>query len=152
MTSSIVAFTGHRPERLKRNLSEIEQDLRLLLRTTKPDKAIVGMADGFDTIAGLICMELCIPYIAAIPYKKHYTYGMRKPMYATLIQHATGIHFCADGYSKAAYAIRDKWMVDNATHVIAGYDGTAKGGTYITVDYALKQGKPVFFIEVKENV
>jgi uncharacterized phage-like protein YoqJ len=54
-----------------------------------------------------------------------------------------------NGYSKYAFLKRDEWMVDNCTEVLALWDGLPKGGTWHTVNYANKLGKPVnnFWLE-----
>jgi hypothetical protein len=40
-------------------------------------------------------------------------------------------------------------MVDNCDVLLAVFDGEKAGGTWITVDYAQRIGKPVVFYEFK---
>lgn len=44
---------------------------------------------------------------------------------------------------KKAPLIRDEQMVNSCDLVIACYDGRGKGGTFHTIQYARKSGKPV---------
>ena len=39
---------------------------------------------------------------------------------------------------------RNKWMVDNATNVLALYNGQESGGTYKCIEYAKSKNVPVF--------
>ena len=48
-------------------------------------------------------------------------------------------------YSKASFHIRNAYMVDNSTRVIAAYNGTS-GGTRNTVEYARKKGLEIINI------
>ena len=47
-----------------------------------------------------------------------------------------------DKYGKRAGAIRNQQIVDESTNVLAFWDGKSKG-TKITIDMAVKSGKPV---------
>ena len=40
-------------------------------------------------------------------------------------------------------------MVDNCDLLLAVFDGVEKGGTWLTVDYANKIGKPIEYFNVK---
>ena len=42
---------------------------------------------------------------------------------------------------------RNRWMVDHASFVIAVYNGSGKGGTAYTVDYARKTNRAVIQID-----
>lgn len=53
------------------------------------------------------------------------------------------------GYSKDCFQIRNRWMVDHASRVIAVYNG-AEGGTRNTVEYAGLRGIPVIKIPLGE--
>lgn len=47
---------------------------------------------------------------------------------------------------------RNRWIVDNNDIMIAVFDGRQKGGTYQTLKYARKQGKPILWIDPKKEV
>ena len=45
---------------------------------------------------------------------------------------------------------RNRYMVDNSDLVLAVWNGEKRGGTWYTIDYALKKGKPVRYIMLKD--
>ena len=51
-----------------------------------------------------------------------------------------------EGYSRACFQIRNEWMVNHSSRVIAVFNGEM-GGTKNTIDYASKIGVPVLRIE-----
>lgn len=58
----------------------------------------------------------------------------------------------ADPYHPSKMQIRNEWMVDHSTYVIAVWDGAQKGGTWNCMTYARNQGKPVFCIQAHNSV
>ena len=46
--------------------------------------------------------------------------------------------YISQGYFKGVYQVRNEWMIDHSSMVIAGYTG-AGGGTRNTIKYAKKQ-------------
>jgi len=69
----ILSGTGHRPDKLGGysdsafdNLVKIAEDY---LKESKPDKVISGMALGWDQALAEACVNLNIPFIAAVPFK-----------------------------------------------------------------------------------
>jgi hypothetical protein len=55
-------------------------------------------------------------------------------------------------YTPAKMHQRNRWLVDEHDAVIAVYDGRKTGGTYATLQYARKQGKPILWLNpVKET-
>lgn len=145
----IVAFTGHRPKRLKRTDRELANDIQSLLAELQPDTAIIGMAQGFDQVAGLVALSEGIPYIAAVPFKNHMDRGMQYPIYKQLIENAKLVHIVSEGgWANYKYIIRDKWMVDNSDILIAGFDEVQSGGTWATIDYAQTLKRTIYYIPV----
>jgi len=67
----VLGATGHR-------IGTGYQDrLRDELKRLKPDKVIQGMAYGFDHAVGFACIELEIPFIAALPFSRLPEYLVR---------------------------------------------------------------------------
>lgn len=141
-------FTGHRPEKLQRDFSEI----RFKLNDAIEDAAangyttfISGLARGVDLWAADIVIHKGLQLIAAVPYKG---YEIRDAefgwIYRDVIENADEIHYCSETYSKMSYIIRDHWMVDNSSLVIAVYHGMP-GGTEQTLSYAKKTGKNIVY-------
>ena len=49
--------------------------------------------------------------------------------------YADGTAYISQHYYKACFQVRNEWMVDRVSRVIAAYNGT-KGGTKNTIEYA----------------
>jgi len=151
-------FTGHRPEKL--NMSEFE--VKKLLEKAIDDAIndgfttfISGGARGVDLYAAEIVIEKRknnpdIKLIMAIPhpdFEKRWNPDDRL-LYDYAIKNADLVKLINDHYFKGCYQIRNIWMVDRSSRVIAVYNGTA-GGTRNTVDYAhSKEIKIVFVVNI----
>jgi uncharacterized phage-like protein YoqJ len=152
----IVAFTGHRPNKIKKPeaLVWLRDRVREKLLELKPSEAISGMALGFDQLAAEVCLELGIPFVAAVPYASQFmgwSWDSQR-RYITLLNKASRVHI-VDSVSPtgswdaaAKLHARNHWMVDNSDEVIAAWDGT-KGGTQECVKYAEKIGRLVHRIQ-----
>ena len=142
-------FTGHRPEKLKRS----EEDIRIclekeILKAVRDGYTtfITGMARGVDIWAGQIVLRLrkSNPYIrliAALPYpdcERRWSVGW-KSQYMEVLNAADLVKCISLKYTMASFQIRDEWMVDYSSRIIAIYDGVP-GGTKNTIDYANKRG------------
>lgn len=57
------------------------------------------------------------------------------------------VHVSTDPYHPSKMQVRNEWMVDRATYVIAIWDGISKGGTQNCMEYAKSQGKPILLIQ-----
>ena len=82
----IVSFTGHRPAKLgcgyetpNPTYTHICSEIRKILIKLKPEKAISGMALGVDQWAAQICVDLKIPWIAAVPFEEQDLIWQRAP-------------------------------------------------------------------------
>lgn len=147
-----VAFTGHRPGSISRPETEIKADLRkeILSAIESGHKTFIsGMAIGTDLWAAEVVAELKKQYndiklIGAVPFEGHTSKWTKewKDRYNALLPQFDEIINVSESYNNNAYQTRNKWMVDNATDVIAVFNGKASG-TKNTVDYATKQGKNV---------
>lgn len=153
MDKFTVAFTGHRPDKLggyrepnpirdhlvaklRARLAELRQAHRGLL-------AISGMALGFDQWAAEVCVDLRIPFIAAIPFvgQERVWPDERREHYLALLSKATRVHIVSPGgYHRDKMTDRNCWMVDNCDHVIAAWNGS-QGGTFHCVHYAMWVGR-----------
>lgn len=143
----IIGVTGHRvitglgfKDRLRNEL------LRL-----KPEKVITGMAYGFDHAVGFMCIELDIPFTAAIPFSREiqtrYWRTVDVLNYDILIKRAQDVVIVTGGrYHPSKYKKRNIWIVDQSDRMIAYYDRKGYSGTAHAVEYALKQGKEVINI------
>lgn len=157
----IVAFTGHRPDKLGGYApsasatffeagvkAAIRWEMRALLaRVCVEDPrgltAISGMAQGVDTWAAEVCLELGVPYTAAVPCN-----GQESPWpeeaqrrYRHLIMQGAEVHVVSPGdYAPWKMQARNVWMVDRCDVLLAVWDGSA-GGTANCVNAALRTGR-----------
>lgn len=151
----IVAFTGHRPDKLggyklpNPTYLYICQQIDLTLKDLKPEKIISGMALGVDQWAANIAHRLNIPFVAAIPFigqEKAWPAQSQKTYHA-LLRLAESQHIvCSGGYSAHKMQIRNEWMVDNCDKLIAIWDGS-NGGTGNCVEYAKSKNREIILID-----
>ncbi len=146
------AFTGHRfydfsqrvfiQERLTSAISEAyDHGIR---------NFISGFALGIDLMAAQLVQSLkCnlpgISLTAAIPFEgqaeRYNIYDKR--VYRRLLKLADKVIVLSDCYYPRCFLDRDEFMVENASYLIAYYDGREKGGTYYTVKKARARGIPI---------
>lgn len=143
------AFTGHRPDKLggydpvtRRALGGFAVDC---LFHDRPDKAIVGMALGFDQAVAGACVVLGIPFVAAVPFsgQERRWPAEAQTRYKRLLAYADSVEIVADGISvSTAMQKRNEWMVDRCNKLITLWDGSF-GGTCNCVAYAEKRKTPI---------
>ena len=148
-------FTGHRPQKLTRPVDDIKVDLENeILRTIKDGYTtfITGMAYGTDIWAGNIVVRMKdrfpeLKLIAAVPFPgfaDKWT-GEWQQKYETLLKAADFIKIVCADYCKEAFQIRNQWMVNHSSRVIAVYDGKS-GVTRNMIQYAWKNHVPVRYL------
>lgn len=151
----IVAFTGHRPDKLggyklpNDIYIKVCKDIDWLLKELNPEKVISGMALGVDQWAANIAYKLGIPFIAAIPFEgqelawpeaSQKTYRILRKLASEEVIVSPG------GYSADKMQVRNIWMVDNCHSLIAVWDGS-KGGTGNCVEYAKSVDRKIYQID-----
>mgnify|MGYP005904776103 FL=1 len=143
-----VCFTGHRPEKLKQSESVIVKALETAIKEAIADGKnvfISGMARGVDIWAAEIVLRLRkeganVKLICASPYEG-FERGWSsewQQRYNTVLEAADLVRFISPGYSRSCFQIRNEWMVDHSSLVIAVFNGQPSG-TKNTIDYAEKQ-------------
>ena len=143
-----VCFTGHRPEKLKQSESVIVKALETAIKEAIADGKnvfISGMARGGDIWAAEIVLRLRkeganVKLICASPYEG-FERGWSsewQQRYNTVLEAADLVRFISPGYSRSCFQIRNEWMVDHSSLVIAVFNGQPSG-TKNTIDYAEKQ-------------
>jgi uncharacterized phage-like protein YoqJ len=150
-----VAFTGHRPEKLggynepnpvRDALKAKLREKLLLLTIEHPDLlCISGMALGFDQWAAETCVELGIPFTAAVPFHgQHRAWPFSSQQrYSDLLAKAKEVVTVNPGpYAAWKMMARNEYMIEHADLLVAAWDGSS-GGTKNAVDYALKKGRRV---------
>lgn len=151
-----VCFTGHRPEKLTRSEWLIKRALKKEIRQANADGKnvfISGMARGVDIWAAEIVLKLRdagqpIKLMCACPYDG-FEQGWSQEwqeQYRAILSASDFVKYICPVYSRSCFQIRNEWMVDHASRVIAVFNGE-KSGTKNTIDYAAKVDVPVVCIE-----
>ena len=143
-----VCFTGHRPEKLKQSESVIVKALETAIKEAIADGKnvfISGMARGVDIWAAEIVLRLRkeganVQLMCASPYEgfERGRSSEWQQRYNTVLEAADLVRFISPGYSRSCFQIRNEWMVDHSSLVIAVFNGQPSG-TKNTIDYAEKQ-------------
>ena len=152
----VVGVTGHR-SLMPFNGRQVYNAARYQLTVLKPCKVITGLAVGFDTVVGIACVDLQIPFIAAIPFDEQPNlYGHeQKKVYYQLLQKATEVWKPTSGKGNQRYFIRNNYIVDNSTTVMGYVIPGKKGGSAYTWEYASKQLKQkinIYWLLAQSNV
>lgn len=146
-------FTGHRPDKL--NVSEntvvraLEKEIRIAIQDGF-NVFITGMAMGTDLWAAEIVIrlrkkeKLPLKLIAASPFEG---FEQRWPIewqkrYNAVMAEADLIRFISPYYHRDCFQVRNIFMCDHSSRVIAVFNGE-NGGTKNTIDYANRNGIPV---------
>lgn len=154
---SVVSFTGHRPDKLGGygNRQQVEDFAKSVIGAMVSigtlDKAIVGMALGWDQAVAVACIHHRVPFIAAVPFNgHHYRWPIRsQKRYEALLEQAAETVVVSSGRPEEPWEAttmlheRDHWMVDRSERLCALWNSDKAGGTFKTVKYAEKVGKPV---------
>ena len=153
MIEKTCCVTGHR-EIPSGKLAYVEAELRKAVVAAVDDgytRFIHGVAAGADLIFAAIVTGLKeegYPLFleAALPYsgrKKSKDQGFQKMLAA-----CDKVKAFSERYSRGCYFVRNRYMVDESSRVIAVYDGRDSGGTVYTMQYARAKGKTVQVIKI----
>lgn len=142
-------FTGHRPEKLGLPEEQVKVALKKEIQTASQEGYSVfisGMARGVDLWAAELVLDLrdrgeAVRLICAVPFpgfELRWEPGWRET-YQSVLKRADLVQCICDQYSEHCFQLRNRWMVDHSSRVIAVYNGTG-GGTRNTLEYAEAQG------------
>ena len=151
-------FTGHRPGKLPADAERRDALRRALradiIRTAEAgfEMFLCGMALGTDTWAregGRALREQGMParLIAALPCPAQDAPWREadKRRYRFLLSQADAVYTACEVYTPYCMAMRNRWMVEHASRVIAVFDGSP-GGTAGTLSIARKKGLEIITI------
>lgn len=144
----IYAGSGHRPHKLggygiRTEMKVVTLASKFLLHA-RPERIIVGMAQGWDMGLAQAAINYGIPFDAYIPFlgQDQVWPQATRLYYAELLKKARLVKVCSEGsYSSKAMTHRNKCMVDDCDKLATLWDGSA-GGTSNAVAYAELIGKP----------
>lgn len=142
-------FTGHRPEKLNQPEGVVVKGLTNAIHEAIADGKnvfISGMARGVDIWAAEIVLRLRsegedVKLICASPYEG-FERGWSadwQQRYNAVLRDADLVRYICPGYSRACFQIRNEWMVNHSSLVIAVFNGQPSG-TKNTIDYAIRRG------------
>ena len=83
---------------------------------------------------------------AALPYAGRKTSKNRD--FQAMLATCDEIRTFSEQYTRGCYFVRNRYMVDESSRVIAVYDGRKNGGTAYTMRYARDRGKTVQIIKI----
>ncbi len=148
-------FSGHRPEKLEETFGKKgwSQQLRPLLQVMIDqaladgyDTFLCGMARGIDLMAADYVLELkathpALRLIGAIPWRGQAERWQEEERahYKELLARLDGMYLASETYTRGCPLVRNRWMVDHSSRLIAVYGGTS-GGTRTTIEYARRSG------------
>lgn len=151
-------FTGHRPEKINSSNEIIKSALEKEIHQAISDGFTVfisGMSRGVDIWAAEIVLRLRnqghpIRLICALPYKNFgetWSNTICRTKYMQLIKNADLVGYLSSYYHPNCFQIRNEWMVNYSSRVIAVFNGKS-GGTKNTIEYAKKAGVPIVMINI----
>ena len=140
-----VAFSGHRTYR-----GEVAEELRALVGGLYDEgfrRFLCGMAWGFDLAAGEAVAELkqrCsdVELVAVVPYEgfRGLFHGKDGEQYYRVLAAADEVVVVSECEPKVAFRMRNDFLADNASCVVAWFNGVGRGGTAYTVKRARRRG------------
>lgn len=139
---TVLAGTGHRPDKLGGYGADVSTRLvdlaRAALMKYRPSRVVSGMALGWDTALALAAIELGIPLTAAVPFEgqeRKWRHEQQQLFRAILARATEVVVVSPGGYAVWKMQVRNEWMVDRATGVLALWNGGG-GGTGNCIEYA----------------
>lgn len=155
MTKKTCCATGHReiPEEKKEYvIAELKKEIRTAV-TDGYTRFISGFADGTDLIFAALVIELKAqghPLVleAALPYRGRLNSDDQD--FQKILSLCDRIKVLSEKSSRSCYHLRNRYMVDQSSRIIAVYDGREDGGTAYMISYASTQSRTVKVIKLQQ--
>ncbi|MGN0813561.1 MAG: SLOG family protein [Candidatus Coproplasma sp.] len=135
------AFTGHRKVKGDLDLNALTTVIKSLIESGVTT-FYNGMARGFDLISAqcIIKVKEQYPHIKLIacvpcPNQEKYFSEEEKRIYYRVKECCDEVKLISNRYYNSCMLVRNRFMVDNCSHLIAYFRGE-KGGTEYTLKYA----------------
>ena len=158
-------FSGHRPSKLPWGYDEsdprcveFKEKLSAVIGAVYDSGIkhfICGMALGCDmycaeAVIRLKKMHSDVTLQAAVPYRGQADSWneYNRLRYDRIVDNCDEVTVLAESYSPACMAIRNRFMVDNSSVLVACYDGMS-GGTWNTIRYAQKKDIEVIQLPIE---
>ena len=160
---TVVAGSGHRPDKLwigdysgysplNPLRAWIKSRTRDHLKRLQPIHVISGLALGFDQDLADVCVDMGIPFIAAVPCDGQDSQWSpeARARYRKLLKLAYEVIVVTPGpYERWKMQARNEWMIDHCSDVVAAFDGS-QGGTANAINYANLLQRPIHRIDPNE--
>lgn len=160
----VCAFTGHRPKSFPWKYNETAPDCVLLKEVLAKqikllaDRGVTdwlsGMAQGVDLWCAQIVLSLkekspalrlhCILPCEGQEFKWPVA---ERERYHSILRQADEIFYVGREYNGACMRNRNYYLVNHSSILLAVYNGVYRSGTGMTVRYAKKLGREIFFID-----
>lgn len=158
------AFTGHRPKSFPWKYNESAPDCVLLkevlsaqikeLANRGVTDFLSGMAQGTDLWCSQIILDLrtknpALKLHCILPCRgqENKWTTSAQDRYHAILRQANEVIYAGQEYSRDCMLIRNRYIVDHSSFLLAIYNGIWRSGTGATVRYALKQGREVIIID-----
>lgn len=145
------AFTGHRDVEDDFDEGVVKEFIESFIKKGY-DAFLCGMARGFDLIAADAVLELKekYPHIKLIgcvpcPEQDKYYSSAEKKKYARILNACDYITVINDHYFNGCMQMRDRFMVDNCSLLLA-HNVKSEGGTYYTLSYAAGKNVEMYVV------
>lgn len=153
MIEKTCCVTGHR-EIPADKLAYVKTELRKAVMAAADDgytRFISGGAAGADLLFAAIVADLKkqgrpLSLETALPYSNRKR--SRDQCFQKMLAACDEVKAFSERYSRGCYFVRNRYMVDESSRVIAVYDGRDSGGTVYTMQYACTKGKAVQVIKI----
>jgi hypothetical protein len=151
MIKSVIGITGHRPlgfsepKHVKSVCADVVKYYKHIMHNVEFN---TGGCNGADSWVAESCIYEKIDFnlYLAFPANIQGRFFSREERISLDLQilSANKVSTVGNYYKVANYHIRDRAMVDDSHIVVCFWEGRREGGTYKTIEYALKCGKQVF--------
>ena len=150
----VLAFAGHRPEKLPWGSNESDQRCEALKKQILDavraaagegyDTFLCGMARGCDLYfaEAVLSLGLRLEGYLPCPSQASRWSGEDRARQTDILLRCAAVYMVEPQYSPGCMLRRNQRMVDAADALLTVYDGSS-GGTGAAIDYARKRGKTV---------
>jgi len=162
------AFTGHRPSKMPWGKDENSPEGVLFkFRLRESLDYLIGMgyvnflsggAQGFDMMAAEIVLSLreTYPWIKLTMVCPWNGQADRWPddqqqRWRHILEESDQVIYTSGSYEKGVFFHRNRYLVENASLILAAYNGDSQSGTGMTIRYAHKRGVKVLRLRLEKD-
>lgn len=164
MNQNICAFTGHRPKSFPWKYDETAHDCVLLKEALAAQIMILADQGVTDFLSGMaLGVDLWSAQIVLDLQKKYPTVGLHcilpcegqetkwaasaKKQYHDILEQAKEVIYVSREYTSNSMLIRNRYLVEHSSVLLAVYNGARRSGTGATVNYARKLGRKIIVLD-----